>query len=57
MTLKKCRKQLEQDMGLEPGGLDSHKDYVRDLIEKVQISVQWSAVYACVGCDTPSHYI
>ena len=22
-------------MGLDPGGLDNHKDYIRDLIEKV----------------------
>lgn len=37
MTLKKCRKVLEEDMGLGPGGLDNHKDHVRDLIEKVVI--------------------
>ncbi|CAL5225223.1 g8011 [Coccomyxa viridis] len=40
MTLKKCRKVLEEDMGLGPGGLDSHKDHVRDLIEKMVVNPQ-----------------
>ncbi len=35
VTLKKCRKVLEGDMGLGPGGLDNHKDHIRALIEKV----------------------
>jgi hypothetical protein len=38
MTLKKCRNVLEADLGLKPGDLDSHKEYVRDLIEKVSLS-------------------
>ena len=28
-------------MGLGPGGLDDHKDYVRDLIEKVNSCIPW----------------
>ncbi len=35
ITLKRCRRLLEQDMGLQPGGLDDHKDYVKQLIETV----------------------
>ena len=38
MTLKQCRNVLEADLGLKPGDLDSHKEYVRDLIEKVSLS-------------------
>ena len=35
ITLKTCRRLLEQDMGLQPGGLDDHKGYVKELIETV----------------------
>ena len=38
MTLKKCRNVLEADLGLKPGDLGSHKECVRDLIEKVSLS-------------------
>jgi len=47
LTLKKCRKILEGDMGLNAGGLDDHKDYVRDLIEKLNPCSLYSLCHSC----------
>ncbi|CAK0787919.1 hypothetical protein CVIRNUC_011141 [Coccomyxa viridis] len=38
ITLKRCRRLLEQDMGLQPGGLDDNKDYVKQLIETLVVN-------------------
>ena len=54
MTLKKCRKALEEDMGLDPGGLDDHKDYVRDLIEMVKFcTITLHVMPCCTVCLSP----
>lgn len=36
MTLKKCRRQLEDDLGLEQDALKPYKDLLSKLIDKVR---------------------
>lgn len=55
MTLKSCRKTLEEDMGLQAGELKPFKDLLGSLIDRVSLWERRCAPHTRTsGADQPS---